>query len=234
MALLTQAIEATITQRFRLPYFLYLPPDYPGEASQKWPVVFFLHGAGERGADLSLLPRHGLMAQVQKGREFPFLLVAPQCPVDCTWDRILDQLDCLLEEIVREYDVDVERIYVTGLSMGGYGTWHWGARHPKAFAGLVPICGGTMPLLGFPEKIAVLKDVPVWVFHGVDDQVVPVARSEELVHVLTTLGAPVRFTKYGGVGHNAWDRAYAEPELIPWLLELRNTQFCLEKSDHCE
>ena len=231
MALRPHVMEKTITAHFELPYLLYLPPDYQDEGATKWPVLFFLHGAGERGSDLTLLTKHGPIAQAQGGREFPFIMVAPQCPLDWTWDRSLDQLDCLLEEIIASYAVDTERICVTGLSMGGYGTWHWGARHADAFAALVPICGGTMPLMGFPEKIALLKDVPVWVFHGVDDQVVPVACSEELVTVLESLDAPVRFTKYTGVGHHSWDRAYAEPELIPWLLDQRNTQFRLEKGD---
>lgn len=234
MALKSQTLVRTISKHVELAYSLYLPPGFESASSIKWPVVFFLHGAGERGTDLSLIQKHGLVQQVHEGQDFPFILVAPQCREDWTWDRSLDDLDCLLDEIIGIYPVDTERIYVTGLSMGGYGTWHWGARHPRVFAALVPICGGTMPLMGFPEKIAVLKDMPIWVFHGADDQVVPPARSEELVQVLLSLNAPVRFTKYAGVGHNSWRRAYEEPELIPWLLQQKNTRFSLEKEGVCE
>ena len=179
-----------------------------------------------------MLSKNGMVKQVNEGKEFPFILVAPQCPHDWTWDRSLKELDLLLEEIIKHYRVNLEQIYLTGLSMGGYGTWHWASKQPHAFAALVPICGGTMPLMGFPEKISVLKHVPIWAFHGADDQVVPAARSEELVEVLSTLGAPIRFTKYAGVGHNSWSRAYNEPELIPWLLEQKNKYFKLSKEDN--
>ncbi len=234
MALITKVIEGTITKDFRLPYFVYLPPDYQHGESWKWPLVLFLHGAGERGTELTELFRHGLMQHIQEGKDFPFIVVAPQCPHDWTWDRSLDELDCLLKDIICNYDVDTQRIYLTGLSMGGIGTWHWGAKHPDIFAALVPICGATMPLLGFPERIAVLKDMPIWVFHGADDQVVPVERSEELVRVLKELNAPVRYTKYAGVGHNSWNRAYAEPELIPWLLSQKSTWDGYDEEDLCE
>lgn len=225
MAFISKVVEKTITRTLKLPYLLYLPQDYANEQDLKWPVVIFLHGAGERGPDFSLLCKHGLPRQVHEGREFPFIIVAPLCSVDDTWDRNLDGLDCLLEEIITAHPVDTQRIYLTGLSMGGFGTWHWATRHPQAFATLVPICGGTWPLLGFPEKIATLKNVPIWVFHGADDEGVPVHYSEQLVDLLKNLDAPVRFTKYPGVGHNSWDLAYGEPELIPWLLEQKNTNF---------
>ena len=234
MPFTSQVVEKTVTKHFRLPYLLYLPPDFAKEPGKSWPLVIFLHGAGERGDDLALVTRQGLARLVKEGREFPFIIAAPQCPADWTWDRSLDELDCLLEEIIEEYPVETAQIYLTGLSMGGYGTWHWAVRHPRAFAALVPICGGAMPLMGFPEKVAVLKDVPIWVFHGIDDQIVPVQRSEELVFVLEELGAPVRFTKYAGVGHNSWNRAYAEPELFDWLLAQKNNRFSLEKRDFCE
>jgi predicted peptidase len=231
---ISQAVEKTVTKRISLPYLLYLPPGFEQEADRKWPLVIFLHGAGERGSDLALVTRQGMARLVQQGRDFPFIMAAPQCPPDCTWDRKLDELDCLLEEIIQKYPVQTEQIYLTGLSMGGYGTWHWAARHPRAFAALVPICGGAMPLTGFPERAAVLKEVPIWAFHGEDDQIVPVQRSAELVQVLEDLDAPVRFTRYKGVGHNAWNRAYAEPALFDWLLAQKNTGFSLEKRELCE
>jgi predicted peptidase len=233
LGLISQVFETTITRRLKLPYLVYLPQDFEAGGVKQWPLVFFLHGAGERGSDLTTLSRQGLVRLVQEGQQFPFIMVAPQCPEDTTWDRNLEALDCLLDEVLRTYPVDTKRIYLTGLSMGGYGTWHWAASQPRAFAALVPICGGAMPLTGFPERVTVLKDIPIWVFHGADDQVVPVSQSEQLVRVLESINAPVRFTKYAGVGHNSWNRAYAEPELIPWLLEQTNVHFHLEKGNGC-
>lgn len=218
-------LKGTVVRSFELPYALYLPPGYESGGDKRWPLLFFLHGAGERGDNLDLVSIYGPLMQVKEGRELPFIVVAPQCPENWTWDRSLEELDQLFLEIVRNYSVDLERIYVTGLSMGGYGTWHWAVHQPRAFAALVPICGGAMWLTGFPERVAVLKDVPIWTFHGTADDVVPPERSEELVEVLLNLNAPIRFTKYAGVGHDSWSLAYVEPELIPWLLEQRNTRF---------
>lgn len=234
MSLKSQIMTNTVTKHLCLAYYVHLPIGFDPMENREWPVVIFLHGAGERGSDLTFLKKHGLVQQVAEGQEFPFILVAPQCPKDWTWDRSLDELDALLEEILHTYPVDCERIYLTGLSMGGYGTWHWAVRHPDAFAALVPICGGTMPLLGFPEKITKLKHIPIWVFHGRDDQVVPIKRSEELVDVLLQAGSPVRFTQYEGVGHNSWSLAYREQELIPWLLKQRNSQFSFAREESVE
>lgn len=220
--------EKTITKYCKLPYLLYLPRSYEKDLDANVPLIIFLHGAGERGTNLSHVGRHGLVSEVAKqGGDFPFIMVAPQCPTETTWDFLLDELDCLLKELLTIYSIDKTRIYLTGLSMGGYGTWHWGVRQPHAFAALIPICGGTRSLLGFPERIAILRHVPIWVFHGADDQLVPVRESEKLVSILQNEAAPVRFTKYQGVGHHCWNRAYREPELFSWLLEQRNPRFNL-------
>lgn len=229
MSLQAQEFTGTITKEFQLAYYLYLPPEYEQSEQERWPLLIFLHGAGERGTDLTLVTKHGPVQQVGEGRDFPFLIAAPQCPENQTWDRLLPQLDLFLEELLAKYRVDVERIYLTGLSMGGFGTWHWAVHQSRAFAALVPICGGTWPLLGFPERITVLREVPIWAFHGVDDDVIPVERTEELVEVLQEVGAPIRYTTYEGVGHNSWEPAYNEPELIPWLLQHRNPNFELKR-----
>lgn len=232
LAIISQVMERTVTKYLNLAYSLYLPSSYELSGDKTWPVVFFLHGAGERGNDLTLLAKQGLVRQASQGQEFPFILVAPQCPENQTWDRNLDHLDGLFQEILDRYAVERERIYLTGLSMGGYGTWHWASRHPHAFAALAPICGGTMPLLGFPQRVTALKHVPIWVFHGEDDEVVPIVRSEELVLELEKVGAPVRFTRYPGVGHNSWDPAYQDAAFIPWLLQQRNLHFSFEEGGH--
>lgn len=217
-----------IKKTLRLNYLIYLPSQMDGQADQNWPLVIFLHGAGERGTDLERVKMHGLTKMVEAGKEFPFILAAPQCPSESFWDRQLDELDSLLAELLRTYSINTEQIYLTGLSMGGYGTWHWAERRPHAFAAIVPICGGAMPMLGFPERIKKISHVPVWTFHGADDEVVPLSNSQELVDVLREHNGNVRFTVYEGVGHDSWIRAYQEPELIPWLLKQKNKNFIFE------
>lgn len=224
-------LKGTISKSFELSYALYLPKGYEDGGEKRWPLLIFLHGAGERGDNLELVFRHGPLKQVREGQDYPFIIVAPQLPQDITWDRRLDELDRLLLSLIETYQVDVERIYLTGLSMGGYGTWHWAVHQPNAFAALVPICGGTWWLLGFPQRIEVLKEVPIWAFHGDADEVVPVRMTEELVEVLLKLNAPVRFTKYSGVGHDSWTLAYNEPELVPWLLKQKNPSFNLRLAE---
>lgn len=218
----------TIEKTLRLNYLVYTPSQVGEQTGKKWPLVIFLHGAGERGTDLNLVKKHGLTMMAEQGEKFPFILAAPQCPVESFWDRQLDALDGFLSELLRTYPIDTERIYLTGLSMGGFGTWHWSERRPNAFAAIAPICGGAMPMLGFPERIKKIKHVPVWAFHGDSDDVVPLSSSQELVDVLRENNGNVRFTVYEGVGHDSWTRAYKEPELIPWLLKQRNEDFKFE------
>ncbi|NLJ73831.1 MAG: prolyl oligopeptidase family serine peptidase [Firmicutes bacterium] len=218
----------TIEKTLRLNYLVYTPSQVGEQTGKKWPLVIFLHGAGERGTDLNLVKKHGLTMMAEQGEKFPFILAAPQCPVESFWDRQLDALDGFLSELLRTYPIDTERIYLTGLSMGGFGTWHWAERRPNAFAAIAPICGGAMPMLGFPERIKKIKHVPVWAFHGDSDDVVPLSSSQELVDVLRENNGNVRFTVYEGVGHDSWTRAYKEPELIPWLLKQRNEDFKFE------
>ena len=218
----------TIEKTLRLNYLVYTPSQVGEQTGKKWPLVIFLHGAGERGTDLNLVKKHGLTMMAEQGEKFPFILAAPQCPVESFWGRQLDALDGFLSELLRTYPIDTERIYLTGLSMGGFGTWHWAERRPNAFAAIAPICGGAMPMLGFPERIKKIKHVPVWAFHGDSDDVVPLASSQELVDVLRENNGNVRFTVYEGVGHDSWTRAYKEPELIPWLLKQRNEDFKFE------
>jgi predicted peptidase len=166
-----QSFQATIQKNVSLEYLLYLPIDYQN-SDQRCPLVLFLHGIGERGADLELLKLHGIPKVIAQGTDFPFIVVSPQCSEDTIWTNELDALHALLEAIIEKYNVDHSRIYLTGLSMGGFGTWHLAATYPSLFAAIVPICGGTTPFVGFPERIQVLKNVPVWAFHGAEDEVV--------------------------------------------------------------
>ncbi len=211
-----QTFEKDITMHMKLKYLLYLPQEYPA-SNQDWPLVLFLHGAGERGDDLNKVKIHGpAMLVAKQNKQFPFILVSPQCPEEGWWssDVQIATLDALLDDIVARYRVDTNRIYVTGLSMGGYGTWRLAAKYPNRFAAIAPICGD-----GNPKDAAVLAHIPAWVFHGAKDDVVPVDKSETMVEALQAVNAhEVKFTIYPEAGQDSWTETYNNPELYDWLL----------------
>ena len=208
------------TVKVTMKYLLYLPKDYDQKMS--WPLILFLHGAGERGDDLDLVKKHGPPKLIEAGKEFPFIVVSPQCPGDKWWEPF--ELTVLLDDIVEKYRVDKDRIYVTGLSMGGFGTWVLAAYSPERFAALVPICGESDPRLA--KRFA---HVPVWVFHGAKDPVVPLERSERMVEALKKNGGNVKFTVYPWAGHDSWTEAYDDEQLYEWLLQQKRTP---KKAEH--
>lgn len=205
-------LERTIDVRIQ--YLLYLPKDYDQQAS--WPLLLFLHGAGERGDDLNQVKTHGPPKLIEAGQEFPFIVVSPQCPRNRQWEPFT--LAALLDDITEKYHVDQDRIYVTGLSMGGFGTWSLFAHQPSRFAALVPICGGGEPIIA-----KLFKPIPTWVFHGAKDNVVPLRRSEVMVDALRQAGGDVQFTVYPDAGHDSWTETYANPALYEWLLQQKRT-----------
>lgn len=208
---LTKKIEKEVQGR----YLLYLPKGYEKESEKRWPMMMFLHGAGERGDNLDLVKLHGPAMMVESGKEFPFILISPQCPAGKWWSELeqLLFLEALLDDITAEYNVDVSRVYLTGLSMGGFGTWALAMEQPGRFAAIAPICGGGMKFLAYR-----LKDVPTWVFHGEDDNVVPLSYSQGMVDALKLAGGDVRFTIYPKTGHDSWRKAYADEGLYEWFL----------------
>lgn len=210
-------LDTTISKRVRLAYWLHLPQGY-GAGGRRWPLILFLHGMGERGDQLELVKRHGIPKIAEEWSDFPFIAVSPQCPADSIWSLQQDALLALLDEILGHYAADPARVYLTGLSMGGYGTWELASAHPERFAAIAPICGGGSPFLGFPARVCALKDVPVWAFHGAKDTVVPLDESAKMVEALRAFGGNVRFTVYPEAGHDAWTETYANPELYAWFL----------------
>ena len=212
-ALQSQTLDHQLTKHIRCRYLLHLPTGY-GRSKRRWPLVLFLHGAGERGNDLALVQKHGPAKLVAAGKHFPFILVAPQCPANQWWDN--ETLLTLLDHIRRRYRVDADRVYLTGLSMGGFGTWMLALHAPERFAAIAPICGGGMAFLAYR-----LKNIPTWVFHGAKDTVVPLEQSQEMVDALTEGGGKVKFTVYPEAGHDSWTESYANPELYRWLLKQR-------------
>lgn len=195
--------------RVEMQYLLSLPEGY--EQQEKWPLLLFLHGAGERGDNLELVKVHGPPKLIAQGKKFPFIVVSPQCPKDIWWQAT--ELTALLDEIVEKYNVDEDRIYVTGLSMGGFGTWNLAAYTPNRFAAIAPICGG-----GETHWVARFPHLPIWVFHGAKDQAVKLERSEWMVEALTKVFNEPKFTIYPKAGHDSWTETYNNPKLYEWLL----------------
>lgn len=194
-------------------FLLYLPPGYLENDQKQYPFMLFLHGAGERGSDISKVKLHGPPKLVEEGTEFEFILVSPQCRADQRWN--IDRLDKLVTQLTRGYRIDEDRMYLTGLSMGGFGTWNYAAKHPDKWAAIVPICGGGDP--EFAERIA---HIPAKIFHGAEDEVVPPIRSEEMYRALLEAGAQdITLKNYEGVGHNSWERTYADENIYSWFLK---------------
>jgi predicted peptidase len=208
-----------VTQSVQMNYLLYVPEAYGKDLQQKWPLILFLHGRGERGDDLELLKKHPLPKTLEQQADFPFIVVSPQHPLDgYSWSDMIDPLNALLDQIQATYLVDPKRIYLTGLSMGGYGAWGFALRYPGRFAAVVPIAGGYEGSRGVPDNICELRDVPIWAFHGGGDTIVPPSASEVLVEALKACGGNVRFTLYPETDHEeSWIRAYADPDLYQWL-----------------
>jgi len=197
-------------------YWLYLPKGY-GEKKQKWPMILVLHASSLQGRNLSMIgtPIPPNVEDIKS--DFPFVVVTPQCPDEYdAWPS--DLLVDLIDDMVLKYDVDARRVYVTGVSLGGRGTWSVAVDFPERFAAIVPVCG----TYDHPERIGRIKDVPVWAFHGYQDTVVEFPVVKKMVEDLKACGGNVRFTVYPGVGHNIGGRTYRNKELYKWLLEQSN------------
>jgi predicted peptidase len=216
-----QSFKGISTRGFELKYLLHLPAEYDAKDGRRWPLMLFLHGAGERGTNLAKITVHGPPKLVKTNASFPFMLVSPQCPAGQVWSD--EALLALLDDVIEKHSVDERRVYLTGLSMGGYGTWSLGAKYPKRFAAIAPICGGgdTLPvLLPALGNQAALKRLPVWAFHGARDDVVPPVESERIVNALKRIGnSNVKLTIYPEAGHDSWTETYLNQELFDWFLQ---------------
>ena len=202
-----------------LNYLFYLPEDYKDDKEKKWPMILFLHGMGERGDDLELVKIHGIPKIVSSKKDFSFIAVSPQCPIEFVWrdKEMLIALESLLLKLVKNFRIDKSRIYVTGLSMGGRGTWAIAAHRPDLFAAAAPICGG-----GDPETASSLTKLPFWVFQGALDTVHYPEESEIMIKALKNNGGEVRYTLYPELHHDSWTITYDNPELYKWFLSKKN------------
>ncbi len=200
---------------YNFSYARYLPKD--DDPAQTYPLVFFLHGAGERGDDVDLAVCNSFMRYVREdGKEYPFIFVAPQCPAGQYWGRYTESLLAFLEFICTTLPVDRSRVYLTGLSMGGTGTWLLAMAAPEKFAAIAPVCGCGLPWYG-----EVLVHTPVKMFHGDCDEVIPVDDSMAMLKSINKRGGHAELEICYGLGHNAWDVAYAGDDLVQWFLSYR-------------
>ena len=215
-----QVEQQFVTAGKEISYLLFLPAGYEkAEAADKqWPMLVFLHGAGERGLNLDLVKKHGPPRIVETKPEFGFVVVSPQCPQGTYWN--IDDVMKVIDQVQNSCRVDTARVYLTGLSMGGYGSWALAAKYPDRFAAVAPICGR-----GDPETAKSLLNTPIWAFHGDADKVVPVSGTTEVVAAIQQQGGKqIKMTIYQGVGHDSWTQTYDNPEFYVWLLKHRLEQ----------
>jgi len=225
-------LEQVITKSVQLPYLLFLPRGYGTDPEQRWPLILFLHGAGQRGDDLEMLKQHGIPRIVERDHNFPFIAVSPQCREHWDWSMEMDALDALLQEIIAAYAVDERRIYLTGLSMGGRGAWHLATLFSQRFAALAPVCGRRPDILRNTPNMAAIKHLPVWVFHGARDEIVPLAESEFLVETLRAAGGNAHLTIYPDAAHDSWTATYDNPALYTWFLQHTLSGSAMDTTDH--
>lgn len=234
----TGFLDRTVTlQGTVYKYQVYIPDNWTPR--QKWPVILFLHGSGERADDGLQQTDIGIGTAIRVDRtRVPAIVVMPQCRQNLWWVEppMTEMAIATLDAATREFHGDPSRTYLTGLSMGGYGTWYLAEKYPGRFAALVVICGGIHPPLAtlkahpelakwtpaagprsYSEAAAKVGKVPVWIFHGANDDIVPVVESQRMQAAMKQLGAEVHYTEYPGVKHVSWDKAYDEPKLFPWL-----------------
>lgn len=206
--------KADVTIKAHYAYLLSLPEGYAADPEKKWPLILFLHGAGERGDNLELLKKHGPPKLIAAGQKFPAVVVSPQVAAHNIWNP--HAVKALTDEVMRKYRIDPDRVYLTGISMGGFGTWETAMEYPDLWAAIMPICGGAGVRFVMAERI---KNIPEWIFHGAKDPVVDPAFSKRMNDILTKMGTLVKFTLYPDALHDCWTQTYDNPEVWKWLFE---------------
>jgi predicted peptidase len=211
---LQQHFETQITQSVQLDYLLYLPTGYEDDPGKHWPLILYLHGAGAQGNDLELIKANGIPYNLENGHALPFIVACPQCPKNSHWTLHIEALNALLSEVAARYRVDESRIYLTGISLGGAGSWMLAGAHPERFAAVAPVAGRIVPL-----PLQRFKNLPVWAFHGEEDDAIPVSEAQRTIDALTAMGCNVQLTVFPGVGHDCWRQTYDNPTLYDWFLK---------------
>ena len=208
------SITTVTSRQLKIAYRAYFPENYDLN-SEKMPIVFFLHGVGERGNDLDLVEVHGIPKLIKNGKNFPFITVAPQCPLFEWWSKpeMIISLVSLVEKTIKKFRVDESRVYLTGLSMGGYGSIALANERVDLFAAMIAVCGGA----DF-DNFKNLKCLPIWLLHGSEDETHPASNSEKIYNQLKGINPEINLTIYDGVGHNSWDITYENDDIYDWLL----------------
>ena len=217
-ASLNHSISTEVAKRSALPYRLM--SSAKTKSGERYPLVVFLHGAGEKGDDnqAQLLGLPEQMAEAGWRKRFPCFLLAPQCPTQSYWTNLDDEMIGLIREVMERQPIDPERVYLTGLSMGGFGCWALAAKEPELFAAVVPICGG-----GDPASASRLAKIPIWAVHGDADLAVPVEQSRTMIAAIREAGGKPNYTELKGVEHNSWTQTYRDPNgVLKWMFEQRN------------
>jgi predicted peptidase len=208
------SLNVVVHWRITLRFLLFLPRGYE-TSTVLWPVMFFLHGSGERGSDIEKVKLNGPPKLVERDPDFPFILVSPQLESEVVWNP--HDLHALLGELLKRLRIDPGRVIATGLSLGGGGTWLWATHYPQDLAAAVPVSG-----YGDEDHAARAKPVPLRAYHGSDDTVVPVLEHRRMVDALREAGGQVDFIVFPDTGHDAWSQAYVDPLLLPWMLAQRS------------
>lgn len=211
-----KSIAMSSTLKTKLNYLLFKPKTYRNKGEGEGvPLIVFLHGSGERGTDLRKVKAWGPPALVEQNPDFPFMVVSPQLAEGEAWHALA--LKAMLDEVLATHNVDRSRVYLTGLSLGGYGAWDFASRYPQYFAAVAPICGG-----GIARAVGAMREVPTWAFHSKRDEAVPEIESARMVEALKEAGGNVRYTVFEDAGHvDTWVRAYSKFGLFEWFLQQR-------------
>jgi len=205
--------------KVRYDYLTYLPQNYNSDLDINWPTIIYLHGGSSRGNDLNQLKANGIPDRLERGKNIPFIVIAPQCPVDKRWETD-DWFDTLYSEIISRYRIDTNRIYLTGFSLGGSGTWYLAMKYPSTFAAIAPISGRIFNLQFISDNVSKLAGIPIWIFHGMDDEIVDVTETYRIAKLLDQCDIKYSLSIFEGYKHwqPAWE-VYAGDEIYSWFLQ---------------
>jgi predicted peptidase len=199
-------------------YLTYLPSEYQNDEENEWPLIIFLHGASLRGNNLEKIKKYGLPKLVSEGEEFDFIIISPQCPLYKDWSSDI-WFPLTFEDIKNKFKIDTNRVYLTGLSLGGEGTWYISEEYSNRFAAIAPVCGRISHISSIKKDVDKISSLPIWIFHGVKDCVYSVEESDEMYHLLKELNPEIKYTRYSNLGHGAThDSTYRSTELYDWFL----------------
>jgi len=210
--------------KIRYNYLTYLPKSYDSDFATKWPTIIFLHGGSSRGNDLKRVKANGIPDRIERGKDLPFIVIAPQCPIDKRWETD-DWFDILYSEITTRYRIDSNRIYLTGLSLGGSGTWYLAMKHPSTFAAIAPISGKTSHLQFIMDSACKLAGIPIWIFHGTGDEIVDINETYQIAKKLDQCNVNYSLSTFEGYNHwqTQWE-VYGGDKIYSWFLECQRHQ----------